>query len=108
MSPRNKIPRLCKCQITGGIFKPSRIPLKDLEKIEIFRDELETLRLCDAQGLTQQEAGEKMGISRGTVQRILSDARRKTAQALSDCKAIVLEEPICTTSKIKSSKEKNK
>ncbi|MGE5299798.1 MAG: DUF134 domain-containing protein, partial [Acidobacteriota bacterium] len=45
--------------------------------------------------LTQEEAGEKMGISRGTVQRLLSEARRKTATALAECKALVLEEIIC-------------
>lgn len=34
------------------------------------------------EGLFQEEAGERMGISRGTVQRILTSARRKTAAAL--------------------------
>jgi predicted DNA-binding protein (UPF0251 family) len=53
------------------------------------------LKLCDAEGLTQEEAGKRMGISRGTVQRILSSARQKTATALAECKALVLEEIIC-------------
>jgi len=41
------------------------------------------------------EAGEKMGISRGTVQRILASARKKTATALAECKALVCDKPIC-------------
>jgi uncharacterized protein len=53
-----------------------------LECITLFRDELESLHLCDGQGMTQAEAGACMGVSRGTVQRLLSEARRKVAEAL--------------------------
>ena len=79
----------------GKAFKPTGIPMGEIEKIALYRDELEALKLCDMDGLTQEEAGEKMGISRGTVQRLLSEARRKTATALAECKALVLEEIIC-------------
>jgi RNA polymerase sigma factor (sigma-70 family) len=44
--------------------------------------ELEVIRLIDLEGLTQEQAGQKMGISRGTIWRILHRARRKIAQAL--------------------------
>ena len=73
--------------------------MEKLEKIIIYRDELETLKLCDMDGLTQEEAGLKMGISRGTVQRILSSARKKVATALSGCKALVMEKIICKEEK---------
>jgi predicted DNA-binding protein (UPF0251 family) len=46
--------------------------------------------------LTQEEAGQFMGVSRGTIQRIVSTARKKLATALSEGKAIVFvddEEP---------------
>jgi len=66
-----------------------------IERIALYRDEIEALKLCDVEGLTQEEAAKKMGVSRGTVQRILAGARKKTATALSQCKAIVLEETIC-------------
>jgi predicted DNA-binding protein (UPF0251 family) len=79
----------------GRAFKPTGIPMTQIERITLFDDELEALRLCDFDGLTQEEAGEKMGISRGTVQRLLSSARKKTAEALSECKAIVFEKTIC-------------
>ncbi len=44
--------------------------------------ELEAFRLVDMEGLSQEEAGEKMGVSRGTVWRFIQSARKKTAQAL--------------------------
>jgi len=95
MSPRYKKPRLCECPLKGKAFKPAGIPMPELEKITLFIDELEALKLCDHDGLTQQEAGLKMGISRGTVQRLLSSARKKVATALSECKAILLEKTLC-------------
>lgn len=66
-----------------------------IERITLYRDELEALRLCDMEGLTQEEAGKRMGVSRGTVQRILLSARKKAATALAECKALVFEETIC-------------
>jgi predicted DNA-binding protein (UPF0251 family) len=65
--------------------------MTEIEQIPLSRDELEALKLCDHDGLTQEEAGMRMGVSRGTVQRILSEARRKVATALSKGKAIVFE-----------------
>jgi RNA polymerase sigma factor (sigma-70 family) len=63
--------------------------MSELQKLELHLDELEALRLCDFEGLTQEEAGERMGVSRGTVQRIITSARKKTAQALSEGQALV-------------------
>jgi len=60
-----------------------------LKQITLFRDELEALKLCDYEGLFQEQAGEKMGVSRGTVQRILTSARRKTAEALATGAALI-------------------
>ncbi len=94
--PRSKKPRLCGCSFKGSAFKPTGVPLSEIEKIILFRDELEALKLCDLDGLTQEQAGRKMKISRGTVQRILASARKKVASALSECKALVCEK---TTSK---------
>lgn len=45
-------------------------------------EELEALRLCDLEGLDQITAARQMNISRGTFQRILYSARKKTANAL--------------------------
>ena len=35
--------------------------MKDLEQVQLYHDELEALHLCDGLGLTQQDAGERMG-----------------------------------------------
>jgi len=54
----------------------------------IDRAELETLRLVDLEGLFQEEAGERLGVSRGTVWRLLQTGRRKIAQALTEGRVI--------------------
>lgn len=66
--------------------------MNKLKKIELLRDELETLRLCDLEGLTQEQAGRRMGISRGTVQRTLTSARKKVAAALVEGAALIFQE----------------
>jgi len=91
MSPRCKKPRHCKCSFRGKAFKPTGVPMSEVECISLSLDELEALKLCDLDDLTQEEAGTKMGVSRGTIQRILSVARKKVAMALAKGKAIVFE-----------------
>jgi len=61
-----------------------------MEIIQLAHDELEALHLCDGEGKTQEEAGECMGVSRGTVQRLLAKARSKVAQALVGQKALAI------------------
>ena len=52
--------------------------------------ELEAFRLVDMEGLSQEEAGQKMGISRGTIWRLVQSARKKVAQALSEGRPIYI------------------
>ena len=91
MSPRCKKPRHCQCRFTGKAFKPTGVPMSEVGRISLSLDELEALKLCDLDDLTQEEAGASMDISRGTVQRVLSAARKKVAMALTQGKAIVFE-----------------
>lgn len=91
MSRPKKI-RICEGRMFEKAFKPTRIPMNKLNKIEIMRDELEALKLCDMTGLTQEQAGQKMGVSRGTVQRILTSARKKVAEALVEGSALIIRE----------------
>ncbi len=91
MSPRCKKPRNCHCKFRGKAFKPMGTPMSEIKQIPLSREELEALKLCDADDLTQEDAGSRMGVSRGTVQRILSGARKKVAQAISQGAAIVFE-----------------
>jgi predicted DNA-binding protein (UPF0251 family) len=72
------------------MFKPAGIPVDELEVIELGNDELEAFNLCDGQDLDQAKAGEYMGVSRGTVQRLLASARGKVATALVQKKALVV------------------
>jgi len=53
-----------------------------LETVKLKADELESLRLCDLEGLYHAEAAERMGISRQTLDRILKKAHQKVAKTL--------------------------
>ena len=72
------------------IFKPH--PDSESEPVILEPDELEVLRLVDLEDLSQEEAGEKMGISRGTIWRLLKSARHKTTLALTDGRTIRISE----------------
>jgi predicted DNA-binding protein (UPF0251 family) len=74
------------------VMKPAGVPTKELQKIVLEIDELEALRLCDGEGLSQAVAGERMGISRGTVQRLVTCGRNKLISALVDGKALVVNQ----------------
>ncbi|MBU4393978.1 MAG: DUF134 domain-containing protein, partial [Proteobacteria bacterium] len=52
MSPRPKKIRHCQGNFCGRAFKPTGTPLSKLDRVELYRDELEVLRLCDRDGLT--------------------------------------------------------
>lgn len=56
--------------------------------IELGLDELEAMRLCDSDGMQQEEAADTMGVSRGTIQRLLESGRRKTLDALVNGQAL--------------------
>ena len=93
MTPRKKKERHCVCPLrdnVGYVFNPAGRPLMGLDIVSLETDELEALYLCDGQDLDQNQAGERMGISRGTVQRLLARARRKMVDALVGQKALVI------------------
>jgi len=46
--------------------------------------ELEAMRLVDLEDLSQEQAGKQMGVSRGTIWRLVKSARKKVAQALTE------------------------
>jgi predicted DNA-binding protein (UPF0251 family) len=53
--------------------------------------EIEAQRLVDLEGFSQDEAGKKMGVSRGTIWRLLQSARRKTSQALTEGRPLQID-----------------
>jgi predicted DNA-binding protein (UPF0251 family) len=81
---RGRFPKPVTLGMTPPINGLIPNPARSLPPIFIDMAELEALRLVDLEGLSQEEAGKKMGISRGTVWRLLQSARRKTAQALTE------------------------
>ncbi|MFX0014058.1 MAG: DUF134 domain-containing protein [Promethearchaeota archaeon] len=58
-------------------------------ELSLSNVELEALRLVDEENLTQEQAAERMHISRGTLWRILQQARKKVILALNSGKASV-------------------
>ena len=81
-------PRLVRFDPKVIYFKPRAMPLSMLEEIELGVDELEAIRLCDYKKLEQIKAAKRMKISQSTLQRILTSAREKVADALIKGKAI--------------------
>lgn len=93
MSPRPKKPRHC-CPVrrpNDRVYKPAGTPLAELERVKLAADELEAARLCDLDGLTQAEAGAVMGVSRGTIQRLVVTGRKKIVGAVINGQALMLE-----------------
>lgn len=75
-------------RLTERTFKPRGVPMPDLEQVALTLDGLEALRLADLEGLYQEEAAERMGVSRATFARILAAARKTVADALVHGKAV--------------------
>ncbi len=72
-------------------FYPALLPLgQPKPPIFITYEEFEALRLVDYEGLTQEEAGKRMGVSRGTVWRALSSARKKVAQMIVEGRELII------------------
>jgi len=90
------MPRPFCCRRIAGppfcrMFKPAGIPASQLEAVTLSLDELEALRLADLEGLYQEQAAERMDVSRQTFGRIVESARKKVAQALINGLALIIE-----------------
>jgi uncharacterized protein len=90
------MPRPHSCRRVGpgpaiSIFKPAGVPRLELEEIQLALDEFEAIRLADVEGLYQEQAAERMGISRATFGRILEAAHGKVARALTSGGALRIE-----------------
>lgn len=72
-------------------FKPAGIPLHKLEEIILHADEIEAVRLADTEDLYNQEAAQRMKVSRQTFDRIITKAHTKIAHALIYGKALRIE-----------------
>jgi predicted DNA-binding protein (UPF0251 family) len=88
---RPKKKRTIVCDPDVSYFKPRGVPLRDLEEVGLTVDEYEAIRLADLFGLSHEEAGKRMGVSRATFGRIIQSARRQVADALVNGMAIRIE-----------------
>ncbi|MGE4487947.1 MAG: DUF134 domain-containing protein, partial [Kiritimatiellales bacterium] len=89
--PRPPIERRIGHCAPAAYFKPQGIPMRMLKTVELAADELEAIRLADFEGLYQEQAAERMGVSRQTFGLIVARARKKIAEALTHGKAIRVE-----------------
>ncbi|MGC8497444.1 MAG: DUF134 domain-containing protein [Thermoplasmata archaeon] len=69
-------------------FVPANMSRYDAKEIVISVEEYEAIRLKDLMQMDQTEAAALMGISQTTFHRLLSEARRKVAEAIVNGKAI--------------------
>ena len=91
MRGRKKIDRTIEADYSGVCFKPCGLKRSELERVILFEDEMEALRLADYEGLYQQECADRMGISRTTFSRLIESARKKIADALINTKALKIK-----------------
>ncbi len=82
--------RTVNCVAQGRGFKPVGRPAADLDVATLRVDELEALRLADIEGLYQEAAAERMGVSRATFARILARARSVVAGAIIEERLLVI------------------
>ena len=78
------------CLGGGRGFKPIGRPAAGLEVETLRLDELEALRLADLEGLYQEAAAERMGVSRATFGRTLTRARAAVARALIEERLLIV------------------
>ncbi len=88
--------RPCKCRNIANLpgvtyFKPRGIPMTELDEVIITLDEIEAVRLADLDGLYQEEAADRMKISRQTFGNIIHAAHAKIAEAILKGKAMKIE-----------------
>jgi uncharacterized protein len=89
--PRPRKHRRLSREPQPAVFKPVGAPLESLDCVVLLHEELEALRLTDLEGKHQEDAAEEMGISRSTLQRVVTEAHRKVAQALVTGSALQIE-----------------
>jgi uncharacterized protein len=92
----NHMPRPKRCRRIAGplervVFKPAGVPTSTLPEVVLELDELEAIRLADFEGLYQEQAAERMNVSRQTFGRIVATARKKVAQVLVEGQSLRIE-----------------
>jgi uncharacterized protein len=88
---RPRCPRRIEREPAISFFKPQGVPPEELEVVLLSLEEFEAVRLSDLEGLDQEEAAQRMGISRRALWEDLQNARKKIVEALVTGKAIEIK-----------------
>ena len=91
---RGRFPKPVTIPTPSKVEKLVPEPKTNASSILIEPAEVEALRLVDLEGLSQEEAGKEMGVSRGTVWRLLQSARKKVAEALTEGRPLIITNAI--------------
>jgi len=85
---RPRVRRIIEGPGESRCYKPCCCLGEENEGVSLKPEEIELIRLIDLEGLEQEEAAERLGVSRKTAWRDLHNARRKIADALVNGKGI--------------------
>jgi predicted DNA-binding protein (UPF0251 family) len=88
---RPKCCRKIRCGPDATYYKPKGIPVSSLEEVHLTLDEFEAIKFADFEGLYQEQAANRMNISRQTFGRIIESAHKKIADVLIHGKALKIE-----------------
>lgn len=72
-------------------FRPFGIQKDPGEDVILHLEEYESVKLCDYENLTHEQAAEIMNVSRPTFSRVYQSARNKIAKAFVETSSILLE-----------------
>jgi len=89
--PRPRKLRCVRRQPVAAFYKPRGVPMRQLKGVVLPLEGLESIRLADAEGMAHDAAARLMEVSRPTFSRILTDARKTMAQAITNGWAIRIE-----------------
>jgi len=90
------MPRPAKCRHVEALpevsfFKPRGVPMSLLEEVSLTLEGFEALRLAELEELSQEEAAERMNVSRQTFGRVLAQARKTVAEAVVKGRALRID-----------------
>ena len=88
--PRGRPPKPVRLGITFSVERFIPVPQRSLEPVYLGPAELEAVRLVDLESVSQEEAGERMGVSRGTIWRLLKSARTKIIKAIVEARPLIV------------------
>ena len=88
--PRQKRSRLILNPPTIKGMSPFGMQKRSSEKISLFFEEYQAIKLLDYEGMTQEQASVHMEVSRPTLTRVYETARQKVAKSLTEGKDLVI------------------